>query len=341
MRRPMRCNFMSDPFGTLLSDERMAKIPAYSLILLEDFEMVILCRAPRLSLVLIGVAIMLASGCEQVGSVVDDVKSSVSGDATETESDVAAAAPVETRPVQTAPATPPPNPQELIAEFKGLKPHEIGDSALMKVTSSPEAAAAITEVVIKAYDGISGAGIEAMKAMPNLESLQFPGAGLSAGELGTIGQLTSLKRLTLSGSLLDDSVVSTLSSLGNLEALDISGTRISPAAGQSLAKFTQLQSVHLQSTQVNDATIAALASLPIRELNLSKTRITNNALATIGKMSNLESLDVSFTQVNGAGFKGINRTGMKKLNVGETNFGIEGFIVLKTLQFLCSTSPDL
>lgn len=278
------------------------------------------------------VAVGLA-GCEEAGSVVDKVTSTVSGE-TETPDtpDSSVNETPATKPI--ASATPTVTPDQLIAEFNGLKPFEINDSALVRVTSLPEAAAAITAIEIKNIDNVSGAGLTAMTAMPNLESLKFTGAMVSAGELSTIGQISSLRELHLNGSKLDDSVLASFGNLKNLEHLNIAGTSITPDVGQILAKLPSLANLNLQATQVNDSTILAISNLPIRALNLSRSRISNAAVPAILKISNLESLDVSFTQVTGAAFKGISRMGLKDLNVGETNFGIDGFAALKGLKKL-------
>ena len=94
--------------------------------------------ARRMPLIL---TFLTACGCDQVGSVVDDVKSKV----TET------AQPSTTPSPQAVPATPPqaplpPTPEQLLAEFNSLKPFEITDAALARVISRPEAASAITEL---------------------------------------------------------------------------------------------------------------------------------------------------------------------------------------------------
>lgn len=286
-------------------------------------------------LLLLLTTLSILSGCEDAGSVVDKVTSTVTGEsAPEAKQDPA---PANTSPPPapvTPPAAPAPTPEQLIAEFNALTPLQIDDGALARVAGSPEAAAAITAIEIKSVSSVSGAGLQAMAAMPNLQSLKFTGATVSPGELNTIGKMVSLRELHLNASNLDDSVAAELANLTNLETLNIAATPISPSAGQVLAKLPKLSSLDLQATTIDDSTIMAISGLPITELNLARTRVTDAAMPTILKMPQLESLDLSFTQVTGAAFKGINRTRIKSLSVGETNFGIEGFVALKGLRSL-------
>ena len=290
-------------------------------------------KSPSGVLLLFLTTFSILSGCEDAGSVVDKVTSTVTG---ETASE-ANQEPVSTN-VPDTPATPSavpaPTPQELIAEFSSLTPSQIDDGALVKVTGSPEAAAAITAIDIKSVGNVSGAGLQAMAAMPNLQSLKFGGAMVSTGELNAIGKIVSLRELHLNASRLDDSVVAGFANLVNLETLNISATPVSASVGQALANLPKLSSLDLQATLADDNTIMAISGLPITQLNLSRTRITNASMPALLKMPNLESLDLSFTQVTGAAFKGISRVGIKSLNVGETNFGIEGFVALKGLRSL-------
>ena len=278
--------------------------------------------------VILTLTFLAACGCDQVGSVVDDVKSKV----TET------AQPSTTPSSQAAPATPPqaplpPTPEQLLAEFNSLKPFEITDAALALVTSRPEAASAITELQLFS-EQMTRAGLGHLSAMENLTALAIRNSKLLPEDLAVLGQVTSLKVLGIGNTKTNDEVVGNLTTLANLESLDLSSTAVTPAVGAFLSRFTNLQELNLALTSVDDSTVAAIASLPIRRLVLSQTRISNASLATIKQMRSLESLDVPFCAVTGEGFKGFGSSGLKRLNVGETGFGLEGFIAIKGMKSL-------
>lgn len=278
--------------------------------------------------VILALTFLTAGGCDQVGSVVDDVKSNV----TET-----AQSPT-TAPPQAAPATPPqaplpPTPEQLLAEFNSLKPFEITDAALAQVTSRPEAASAITELQLFS-EQLTRAGLGHLAAMENLTALAIRSSTLLPEDLSVLGQVTSLKVLGIGTTKTNDEVVGNLTTLANLESLDLSGTAVTPAVGAILSRFTNLQVLNLALTAADDSTVAAISSLPIRSLVLSQTKISNASLATIRQMQSLESLDVPFCAVTGEGFKGFGNCGLKRLNVGETAFGLEGFIAIKGMKSL-------
>lgn len=278
--------------------------------------------------VILALTFLTVGGCDQVGSVVDDVKSKV----TDT------AQPSTTPSPQAAPVTPPeaplpPTPEQLLAEFNSLKPFEITDAGLARVTSRPEAASAITEMQLFS-EQITRAGLEYLSAMENLTTLEIKSSTLLPEDLSVLGQVTSLKVLGIGSTKTNDEVVGNLTTLANLESLDLSSTTVTPAVGAMLSRLTNLQVLNLALTSADDSTVAAISSLPIKSLVLSQTRISNASLATIKQMRSLESLDVPFCAVTGEGFRGYGTSGLKRLNVGETGFGIDGFIAIKGMKSL-------
>lgn len=283
--------------------------------------------ARRMPLIL---AFLTACGCDQVGSVVDDVKSTV------TEKTQPSTLPAQTPPaIPTAPpqAPLPPTPELLLAEFNSLKPFEITDAALARVISRPEAASAITELQLF-NDQITRAGLGHLSAMENLTALALRSATLLPEDLSVLGEATSLKILGIGSTRANDAVVGNLTTLSNLESLDLSNTAISAAAGASLSRFTNLQVLNLASTSIDDSTIAAISALPIKDLMLSQTRISNASLATIRQFRSLESLQVPFCAVTGGGFQGYGGSRLKILNVGETPFGLEGLTNIEGMKSL-------
>ena len=284
----------------------------------------------RQMLLLLIVPVITSAGCDKMKSVVDDVKASATSDAQPATPPMQAASSI---PAVTPAASTEPTPDQLLAEFRGLKLHEINDIALARVASRPEAASAITALELQG-DQVTAKGLESLVAMENLTSLNLLCPTIPPEGLFVLGRIPSLKLLAIGGTKANDDVVAALTSLSQLESLDLSGTSISPAAGAPLNRITNLQSLNLGSTATDDSTIAAIQSLPIRNLILSRTRISDASLVFIKQMKSLESLEVPFCSVSGAGFKGYGGTGLKSLNVGETAFGIEGFVNIKGMKSL-------
>ncbi len=286
----------------------------------------------RSQLLVLLVALATLTGCDQVKSVVNDVKSGVDGsDQSATQTTPATEVPQVQAPI-APPAPVPPTPQELVAEFRSLRPEQVTDGALAKVTSQPEAAAEITEVSIQ-NSQVSAAGLNYLRAMENLLILSLHGTQLRPEELSLLGHLTSLKSLDIAGSVTNDQVVGSLTGLTSLESLNLNATLITAAAGPALGQFSNLQVLNLASTAADDSTVAAVSKLPIRELDLMRTRITSTSILTMKQMKSLEELNVAFTQVQGAAFKGLGAS-FKRLNVGETNFGDEGLLAIKGMKSL-------
>ncbi|MDA1229988.1 MAG: hypothetical protein O2856_04370 [Planctomycetota bacterium] len=285
----------------------------------------------RQMLILLTIVGMASLGCDQIKSAVNGEKPAVTEDAQS--STPAPVLPTPGIPIQPPVTAAPPSPDQLLEEFRSLKPHEITDRTLARVASRPESASAITELEIQG-DEFTGTGIELLTTMENLTSLSLKCPSLGPEELSLLGRVTSLKTLGIGATKTNDDVVGALTALTDLESLDLSMTGISPAAGAPLSRFAHLQVLDLDSTAADDSTIAAITSLPIRILSLNKTNISNASLASIKKLRSLESLEVAFCSVTGAGFQGYGSSGLKRLVVGETPFGLEGFIAIKGMKSL-------
>ena len=286
--------------------------------------------------ILVAASTLLSSGCSEAKKAIDDATSTVTGESKEpapVDGNSNTSPPQPPAPPQPPPPAPP-SPEELFAEFQQLKPEQVTDGALARITSSPEAAAMVTQVDINADQGVSGTGLKQLTTMKNLASLTLRSTALRAEDLMNLADVVSLKELKLSSTKTNDDVVGRLASLPSLESLDVSGTTVSPLAAGAFSQMKHLTSLTLRKTQADDNTVAALAGLPIVELDLAQTRITNVSLPILLKMPALESLNVATTAVTGVGFKGFGRSDLKKLVVADTNFGIDGFIAIRGMKSL-------
>jgi hypothetical protein len=290
----------------------------------------------RLTFLLLVSVATTGPGCDQAGDVLNDVKSTVTGeqDASVSENENATSPPLQDPPTAlVVPAPQPATAEQVLSSFTKLAPHEISDSALANVVSSTEAAARITELELLG-DGVSGDGLKHLSLMPNLSSLTINNGKMSTAELANIAHATSLRNLYLGGSKADDELLEQLATLKQLETLELWATPISPMAANGLSKLKNLKSLDLTGTRIDDATVAGLDSLSLRSLNLSKTNITDASISVLLNMKTLESLTVGHTDVTGAAFKGYNKANLKYLNVSATQFGIDGFAAIRGMKSL-------
>jgi len=273
------------------------------------------------------------AGCDKVEGLVEDGKSLVNGE----EPAVTETAPATTPPQTIAipePVVPAgPTPEQIVEQFRSLRPDQISDGVLAQLAGSPAAAAAITEINMNGAK-VSANGLGALSALPNLETLNISNSRVGADSLVAIGKSQSLKTISLANSDANDRVVSELSRIPHLQSLNLSGTQVTGGSATGFGSMPELTELSLAGTSADDQVISALATLSIRNLDLSKSQITNASLPLLLKISTLETLDVSFCRVTGDGFKGFGRSDIKELNVSATQFGIEGFKAIKGMKSL-------
>lgn len=262
----------------------------------------------------VAATLLVISGCDQVESIVQDVKSEIEDSPEPASPSVAPAA----SPVNQAPTTPalpqtpaPPDPAQLVAEFERLQPYQIGDGALQKLVDVPEAAAQITKLDLRgSADLLSDRGLHLVPKFPNLQSLNLAGRKPTAEVISQLGQQTMLRELDLTGSPVDPIIANALSGLSHLQSINLDGT----AAGDSAA--------------------AALSALSVEVLSLNGTPLTDAGLQEIGKIKTLKELSVAKTQVTGVGFRALKNAKLVKLNASSTRFGVDGLINLRGMKSL-------
>jgi hypothetical protein len=238
------------------------------------------------------------AGCDKVEGLVEDGKSLVNGE----EPAVTETAPATTPPQTIAipePVVPAgPTPEQIVEQFRSLRPDQISDGVLAQLAGSPEAAAAITEINMSGAK-VSATGLAALSTLPNLESLNISSSRVGSDSLTMIGKSQSLKTVNFANSDANDRVVSELSRIPHLRSLDLSGTQVTGGSATGFGSMPELTELSLAGTGADDQVTAALATLPIRSLDLSKSRITNASLPLLLKIATLEKLNVSFCRVTG------------------------------------------
>ena len=291
---------------------------------------------------MVSLLLCAAAGCEQIGKVVDDAKSEVSG--TTTDSPPVTTVPADSPPIAppvTPPVAPPvmevfrgPTPEQMVVRFMKLAPGEITDQDLSQLAATPEAVAAITQIDLSGNRKVSRAGLSHLAVFKNLVSLTIAGSPLLAADLAILGDVQSLQQLSVAATLADDAVVARLATIPHLTKLDLRATPVTSAVGTSLSRLVELTELSLSATVSDDVTARQVAALPLRHLDFTSTRISNVGLQQILDIPTLEVLLVPFTRVTGIAFKGHAPANLKELNVGETSFGIEGFDAISGMKSL-------
>ena len=271
------------------------------------------------------------AGCDKVEGLVEDGKDLVNGEEPAVaNAPVAAPTQPQIAPEPVVPAGP--TPEQIVDQFTSLRPEEISDGSLAQLASSPEAAAAITEINMKGAE-VSARGMGYLSNLPNLESLDASNTRVAADSLMAIGQSKSLRSINVSNSDADDRVVGELSKIPHLQTLDLSNSRISADAARSIGEMRELTDLSLMGT-ATDQMIQGLTAAPIRRLNLSRSKITNASLPVLLQIPTLESLNLDWCAVTGVGFKGFGKSDIKQLSVSSTQFGTDGLVAIRGMKSL-------
>ncbi len=271
-------------------------------------------RCFQASASLAAVAVLIIGGCDQVESIVNDVKSDVASapEPPSAPNKAPAQSPAVEAPQTIAPQTPAaPDPGQLVAEFQQISSRDINDAALQKLVAVPEAAAQITELDLRGTaEALTNAGLMLVAELPNLQSLNLSRRPVSSEAIAAIGKKTMLREIDLTGSPVD------------------------PSVAESLQTLSHLQTLKLDATAAGDGAVHAVSSLPLETLSLQGTPLTDAGLEEIGRIQTLKSLDVGRTQVTGVGFRALKKLDLVKLNASVTRFGVEGLINLRGMKSL-------
>ncbi len=108
---------------------------------------------------LLMLVLLAVAGCDEVESIVNDVKSEVGGDSKEAVTPSVSPASESAASPELPPTPAPPDPAQLVTQFRQLKSIQISDAALQRLADVPEAAAQITELDLRgSKDSRSDAG---------------------------------------------------------------------------------------------------------------------------------------------------------------------------------------
>jgi len=235
---------------------------------------------------------------------------------------------------------------------------------------------------------LDAAGVAALSRMPGLRILDLEATEIGDAALAPLAEIATLEELTLNSTQVSDGGLALLTSLRQLkrlrlnntyvegtaflrwpadsalEDLSMLGSPVSDAALAGVARLRQLRRLVLAETDVTGPGLAALAELPLAELDLSAadigdtaplerftnlrvlslrdTRITDSMLARkLGSLPLLERLDLARTRISNAGTAGLAKlTSLRELNLAYAELNDEGLAALSGLHRLEALNLD-
>ncbi len=282
-------------------------------------------------------AVMFASyvGCDKVETLVTEAKQEIAPAPAPAPAPVQAPVVTPTPTPATPEPPPPPSADQVLAEFNAINGALIDDAVLMRLLSSPEAAAQITELNLSGNQRLSGAGLQLLAKLPNLKSVTLNGINrFTPADFAVFTQTANLVSLDLTSTQLTDQHLAAAAEAKSLTKVVVANNPVSATSIGQLAALPALIDLDASRTQANDATVAEFAKKPMVNVNLNFTQVTDQSLVILGAMPSLEQLSAGETQVTGLGFQKPAFTNLKALRLAKNRFGVEGLMAIRKLAHL-------
>lgn len=154
----------------------------------------------------------------------------------------------------------------------------------------------------------TGAGLEQLAELAQLQSLYLGYTQVADGGLRHIQGLTQLKALSLGHTQVSGAGLEYLEGLTQLNALFLDHTQVGDAGLEHLAGLGQLRQLHLDYTKVTDAGLQHLKGLTqLQRLYLGNTHVTDEGLEHLKGLTKLRWLNLAGTQVTDRGVRKLRR----------------------------------
>ena len=256
-----------------------------------------------------------------------------------------------------------------VRKIGGTAHVEEGSISLRGVPLNETALAAVTRMPgLRILDleatEIGDAAIAVVAKVATLEELTLNSTQVSDAGLTQLGGLRGLKRLRLDNTFVEGTAIAAWPEGMGIEELSLLGAPVNDSAMSGVARLSKLRKLVLAESDVTGAGLAALASLPLTELDLSAadvgddaplerfvtlrrlslrdTRISDLTLARkLGMLRALEHLDLARTRISNAGMTGLAAlTGLRTLDLAYAELDEEGLEKLVPLGQLESLNLD-
>ena len=233
-------------------------------------------------------------------------------------------------------APPPPSADEVIAQFKAMKPAQITDNVIQKLTGLSEGLDQITEINADGSPLTKSAFTEIEK-LKNLRQLRISGTVVNDEACQNIGKVSSLEVLAMSGTPVTDVGIAALSELSNLNTLELESCHVTSNGFDAIGKLPSLVSINLRLTPLDNRGLNDVChNKSMKYLNLSNTGIDDYGLEALKKLDGLEVLILAGDRTNGAGLKFVQKSAktLKTLSVNRCNIGEDGFKAISQFKAL-------
>ncbi|MEQ1906122.1 MAG: protein kinase [Pirellulaceae bacterium] len=157
---------------------------------------------------------------------------------------------------------------------------------------------------------VTDAGIENLKGLSELRSLEIYGTRTTDAGLAHLSGLSNLEYLAFGSienkSEITDRGLAHLAGLSNLKHLRINATQITDSGLEQIKKLPNLQVLQLVGTKITDGGLQHLGQFPaLKDLYLQGTTVTDAGLEHLKSLSNLEALHLEDTKVTEAVLKSL------------------------------------
>ena len=147
------------------------------------------------------------------------------------------------------------------------------------IVKGSEDSGKVTFVDFFAVQDVPGAIVH-IKALPDVETLNFNGPNTGDDELAHLAGLSGLKVLALANTKVTDKGLAHIAGLSKLEKLTLNNCNVSDAGLVHLQNLKQLKQLHLNETKVTDAGLDHLVGLEkLEALMVYGTSVTPAAAA--------------------------------------------------------------
>lgn len=224
---------------------------------------------------------------------------------------------------------------EMVSKFKSTEPGRVGDSMILMLAGSTEAASQITEFKLSGSTPTIKS-LEALSKFPNLTRLSCARMKCLQGNMHLIGMLKGLKYLNVELNDLYDADFAKISDLTNLEEINFGNTKISDAGFKHFSKLAQLQVMRLNRVaNLNGSGFSFVKNLNLREIYADDSAIGQRAFESLRDVKSLEVLHLDRSAVSNEAMKDLGRcTGLKKLSLQKNSLNDEGTKFLSSLKQL-------
>jgi Leucine-rich repeat (LRR) protein len=232
------------------------------------------------------------------------------------------------------------DPAQVLAWFKTVRPMQVNDQALARLTAAKSGLESVTEIDARG-GAVTDVGLASLEKLPALQSLALDGTQVTDEGMKALQKVPSLQSLSINGTRISDAGLGSLASLPGLKRLEMMNCDLTPADFAAIGKLPALESLVLNRVlELNDAGLdmiceaSTLKSLQINEC----IAITDKGLVALAKAPGLEELSMNRANITGVGFTAAHGKGglksLKSLSVSGVQINLPGAKSINTLKTL-------